>query len=253
MSPTRFNPTRLPWPVRAAQARRRFTSYSNVVLEIERQRALGAKPKGMLWRLSDAEIKALFAKGGEILRAGFNLKPANVAHEHIEQLEKVVDQLAAADDWNRRLCDFLATLQTETARNAFDSLVRFGCVPDDLADCVRCRTDKDEARLRQETQRERLIYLPRLRELAKLFEKLSVRCDKYKGLPERYGGSKFSLDQNVAGFLRTEAASMREFIRDADTRRRGRTRLKADFQLLRTMDEGAPSPVVSRILRWQTS
>jgi hypothetical protein len=181
----------------------------------------------MAWRLPDSEIRQLFAEGGRALRVlGQTPVPEKAAHEAIERLERILDRLTAADDWPKRLKCCLGQLRNDRARRAFDALVRRGCVPDTLAYCIRCQTDRGEQEVVEEAWREALIYRPRLRDLARSFERVAKECEDYAGLWEKHLGTKFTLDLNLSAFLREETATIREFLRDWK-RRRGRTRVES--------------------------
>ena len=148
---------------------------------------------------------------------------------HIERLEQIVDQLAEADDWTGRLKDFLKDLRPDQ-RRAFSRLVSLGCVPHDLAYHIRQQSNEAGTGAERAAQRERSIYLPRLRTVAAMFQNLASECERYSALRENYGGSKFRLDRNISAFLRDEAAAIHEFIRNSDSRRHSR-RGWADTQL----------------------
>ena len=219
MSQTRPGSRRRRWDARARGAQRRFVLYMNVERAIELDKSEGGCPRELVWRRPDHEIRRLWQTGGAALRLCGQQRPADVAHEQIERLEGVLDQLAAADDWTRRLHTFWQRLRYESARRALTLLVRLGCVPHDLVRCVDAFTDPGERKAVEGKRRETRAYLPRLRRLATAYERLATRCDTYTRLKEHYGGTKFWQDRHIAAFLRDEAAMMGEFIRDADPRR----------------------------------
>jgi hypothetical protein len=139
----------------------------------------------MAWRLPESEIQQLFAEGGRALRVlGQTPVPEKAAHRAIECLERILDRLTAADDWTKRLKSCLGELRNDRARRAFGALVRRGCVPDDLAYCIQCQTDRREAEAVKGARREALIYRPRLRDLARFFERVAKECEDYADLWE---------------------------------------------------------------------
>ena len=227
---------RVGWETRARCAQRRFVLYTSVENEINQERSQGGKPLEMVWKLPNDKIRALFQAGGQVLRAFGRKAPSEVPHEQIEHLERLVERLATADDWSRRLQTFLQRLRNERARVALTKLVRLGCVPHDLVRSVQSYADQRAVGVVEKARDETQTYLPRLWELVKLLEQVANACERYTALRENYGGSKFYLDRNIAWFLRDEATAMQEFIRDSDPRRHGR-RTKADVQLFLIMRE----------------
>lgn len=219
MSQTNPAAPRGKWDTRTRRAHRRFVLYANVPIAINQERSQGGRPLEMVWRRPEGQIRALLRAGGEALRALGRGGPETARREQTERLEGVLDQIADADDWSRRLHTFYQALRTDRARFALTRLVRLGCVPHDLVRCVGSFTNIREATAvagkRQETAR----YLPQLQRLAASFAQLADDCDAYNALEEHFGGTTFPLDRNVAAFLRDEAASMAEFIGDADPRR----------------------------------
>ena len=219
MSQTKPASRRGRWDTRARRAQRRLVLYNNVAIAIDVVRGQGGHPLEMVWKRPKDEIRALMQSGGEALRVLGRGEPANVRQAQIERLEGVLDQIAAADDWIRRLHLFYQALRTERARSALTKLVRLGCVPHDLVRCVRTFTDDREATALAGKRQETRAYLPRLQRLTESFAQLADDCDGYNKLEERYGGTTFRLDRNMAAFLRDEAASMGGVLRDADPRR----------------------------------
>ena len=220
-----------PWNHRAHAARLRYFGYSRA---IERY-----GHRSMAWKQGTSAAVALLQRGGASLRAmGSMFKGQDRADDHaseVAELEAVVAQLAAMDDWSLRLESYLSSL-TDRARGAFRRLVKGGCVPDDLVQCLECQADPEERQAEQRSRAERSAYLPRLQALAKSFENLANECDRYISLRVKYGGSTFPLDSNLSPFLRREAAAVAEFVRDSDPRRRGQRTL-ADSILFHTMED----------------
>jgi hypothetical protein len=173
----------------------------------------------MVWKRPVVEIRHLFETGVQALRRFNRRQPSETPHEEIERLERVLDQLAAADDWTQRLHTFWSSLRTERARIALTTLVRLGCVPHELVDVVGLLTDPRAAKAMEDRRRETAAYFLRLQRLAASFTRLADDCDKYTRLPWRYDQTKFRLDRYVAAFLRDEATTMRAFMRDTDPRR----------------------------------
>ena len=217
------------WSHRAHAARLRFIGYCRAIERHGHQ--------SMTWKQGPSAAAALIQRGGAFIRAmGPVFKRPDRADDfgsEIAELEDVVVQLAAMDDWSLRLGHYLSSL-TDRAQRAFRRLVKRGCVPDDLVNCLECQTDPEERQAVQRSRAERSIYLPRLQALAKSFEKLANECDRYIALRVTYAGSTFPLDSNLSPFLRREAAAVAEFVRDSDPRRRGQRTL-ADAILFHTM------------------
>jgi hypothetical protein len=207
------------WAARERRAMRRLILYSNVMVEIGRQRSQGGSPLELVWRLPDVEIHRLFETAGQAVRILGRSAPPDVRQEQTIRLEQCLDRLVAADDWTRRLRVFLERLRHERARRALSQLARLGCVPHDLVRCVENFTDEGGADAVKARRREIQAYLPRLRRLAESYERLATECEDYNKLKEHYGGTTFRLDHQIAAFLRDEAAMMGAFIRDGDARR----------------------------------
>ena len=210
---------------KAARAELRFRLDSHAI----RRHGL----KAMAWR---TDVRALLERGvlarRELHNCVRSLARPEARQPLIQELERVVDALSRADDWTRRLQAMLDRLRP-AGRNAFSKLVKLGCVPDPLAECADLQLAPDSS---VGSTTETANYRPRLVALTEQIEALADECEKYLGLEWRYAGSKYPLDPTLALYLRSEAAFCREFIRDTDPRRRG-TRTRADFVLLRTMDE----------------
>ena len=217
------------WSHRAHAARLRFIGYSRAIERHGHQ--------SMTWKQGTSAAAALIQRGGASIKAiGPVFKGQDRADDfgsEIAELEDVVVQLAAMDDWSRRLRRYLRSL-TDRGQRAFRRLVKRGCVPDDLVQCLECQADPEERQAEQRSRAERSAYRPRLQALAKSFEKLAKECDRYIALRVRYGGSTFPLDSNLSPFLRREAAAVAEFVRASDPRRRGQRTL-ADASLFHTM------------------
>ena len=211
---------RLSLATRVQRARRRFTLYQAVVLAIEHERSQGGRPLEMVWRRPESELRRLFRTAGAALRA-LGARPSSAASpDKIAELERAVDQIAAADDWTRRLGPFWSALRTERARRALTTLVRKGCVPHNLAQDVTIFASTGERQALEAYRRELRGYSSRLTRLAASFMRLAQDCEAHTRLPERNGVTPFRLDRQIATFLRDEAAQMREYIDDADPGRR---------------------------------
>jgi hypothetical protein len=105
----------------------------------------------------------------------------------VAELDRVVRALAAADDWTRKLAPLLRNL-TPTGRRAFDELVKRGCVPLELAKCLEAQTQFVESE--EAFRKERLVYLPRLKDMEREFRRLSRISKHYLTLRESYSSSK---------------------------------------------------------------
>ena len=219
MSERNLTPRHLGLDARAVSVSRRLVLYGNVEMAITLERNQGGSPLEMVWKRPETEIRGLMQAGGQALRVLGQTQPKSIRQEHTARLEAVLDRIAAADDWTERLHTFYDTLGNDLARVALTKLVKLGCVPHDLVRCVGNFTDQGEATAVAGQRRERQAYRPGLQRLAASFKRLAADCDRYNRLEEHYGGTMFRLDRNVAAFLRDEAASMAEFIRDADPRR----------------------------------
>ena len=240
------------WGARFRSAQRRFILYQNVEVAIAQEGSIGGKVLKMVWRRPAAEISLLLQTGGHAIRELSHRQPESVERELIERLEGVVTQLAAADDWAQRLHAFLRDLRTESARRALTALVRLGCVPHELVQCLQTYTNPSAAKALREQRQERLAYLPRLQRLQAAFVQLADDCDAYTHLRWRYSGSNFRVDCHAAAFLRDEAAVIGEFIRDADPRRAAFTlannALQRMMRDIKTITGGFQDPLVAQLL-----
>jgi hypothetical protein len=139
----------------------------------------------------------------------------------VAELDRAVRALAAADDWIRKLAPLLRGL-TPTARQAFDALVKRGCVPLELAKCLEAQTQFVETE--EAFRKERLVYLPRLKDMEREFRGLSRTCKHYLALRESCSSSKYPLREIVPAWLSAQADLMGDFVREADARRKDKIR-----------------------------
>ena len=167
------------------------------------------------------DVQALLRAGGSALRDMGRATDKPALDAAVVELARVVRALAAADDWTRKLAPLLRNL-TPNARHAFDELVKRGCVPLELAKCLEAQTQFVETE--EAFRNERLVYLPRLKDMEREFRGLSRTCKQYLTLRESYSSSKYPLRQIVAAWLSAQADLMRDFVRSADARRKDKIR-----------------------------
>jgi hypothetical protein len=167
------------------------------------------------------DVRALLQAGGRALRDMGRATDKPALDAAVVELDRVVRALAAADDWTRKLAPLLRSL-TPSARQAFDELVKRGCVPLELATCLEAQTQFVETE--DAFRHERLAYLPRLKDMEREFRRLSRTCKQYLVLRETYSRSKYPLRQIVPVWLSAQADLMRDFVRDADARRKDKIR-----------------------------
>ena len=169
------------------------------------------------WRRSPEDLFELIRAGSRAIN-GSN-RPAPIHHRPPEEtVEDVVKALAKADDWTRRLSDFLDGLGTADARTAVTRLVRLGCVPDQLAWCVEelRRPSALEIKRQQDSDHRTAV-----RALAKQFETLAKACDAY--ILDSYRWSyviNHAIGPRPSQDLRQQSDRIREFADAIETRPR---------------------------------
>jgi len=112
------------------------------------------------------DVQALLRAGGSALRDMGSATDKPALDPAVAELDRVVRALAAADDWTRKLAPLLRNI-TPAARQAFDELVKRGCVPLELAKCLEAQTQFVETE--EAFRKERLVYLPRLKDMEREF------------------------------------------------------------------------------------
>jgi hypothetical protein len=183
------------------------------------------------WRVPEKRIQHLFSAGrkarGALLRADRPL----ALRESVKRLREVVDALALADDWTRRLSRSLELLHSESKR-ALEILVRRGCVPDELLICLEAQREWGPT---GGTRDDTLMYRPRLIALTRRFEQLATACDRYLQCRMRSPRATFRLDPNIPIWLRYQVAHFKIFITDSDPKRtvRGTQAESALFSAMR--------------------
>jgi hypothetical protein len=92
------------------------------------RRAIGHTKAGVgpTWRISTDELYELIRAGAKAIN-GSDRPPSLHGPPRGETLEEVVEALAKAENWTRRLSGFLKGLNGSEARAAVDRLVKLGC------------------------------------------------------------------------------------------------------------------------------
>jgi hypothetical protein len=182
--------------------------------------AFQANKHEIMWQ-PGVDVQTLLRAGGGALRDMGRATDKPALDPAVAELDRVVRALAAADDWTRKLAPLLRNL-TPAARQAFDELVKRGCVPLELAKCLEAQTQFVETE--EAFRKERLVYLPRLKDMEREFRGLSRTCKQYLALRESYLSSKYPLREIVPVWLSAQADLMRDCVRDADARRKDKIR-----------------------------
>lgn len=199
----------------------RFSVYAN---------AFDANKQEIAWQ-PGVDVRALLRAGGSAMRDMGRATDKPALDSAFAELDRVVRALAVADDWTRKLAPLLRGL-TPTARQAFDALVKRGCVPLELVKCLEAQTQFVESE--EAFRKERLVYLPRLKDMEREFRGLSRTCKQYLALRESYSSSKYPLREIVPAWLSAQADLMGDCVREADARRKEKIRY-GESLLLSTM------------------
>jgi hypothetical protein len=182
--------------------------------------AFQANKREITWQ-AGVDVQALLRAGGGALRDMGRATDKPALDMAVAELDRVVRALAAADDWTRKLAPLLRNL-TPTARRAFDELVKRGCVPLELVRLLEAQTQFVESE--EAFRKERSVYLPRLKDMEREFRGLSRTCKQYVAVRESHLSSKYPLRAIVPEWLSAQADLMRDFVRDADARRKDKIR-----------------------------
>lgn len=196
------------------------------------RRAIGDSKSGLgpTWRLSTDELFDLIRAGARAINGSSRPAPLH-GPARGETLEEVVEALARADDWTRRLSGFLNDLNDTESKAAVRRLVRLGCVPDELAWCVAEHKGPSEADAKRHDD---IAHRTLLRTLAAEFDKAAAACGTYLSKTDelRYVGRVIGLKEWRN--LYEDARRFRERAASLDTRRRVKW-TRADSALYITM------------------
>ena len=158
---------------------------------------------------------------------------------HVDGLEGVVKSLVRADDWTRRLSGLVGDeLQAARCLWAFERLVKHGCVPDALANCISAQQQRfSESELTESELVKSDDSLNRrgLTKLSQEFDQLAENCDNYFARVDEAHAESF-VHLYTATWLRNEAARFRAAAAFRDPRER-HTTTRAEAVLLQTMTE----------------
>lgn len=135
-------------------------------------------------------------------------------------LEAVIEKIARADDWPRRLSAVLKKLTDSDARRAVERLVKLGCVPDHVAWCVSALGLEATTQESRRVRAERMKHRPMLRDLAAGFEAAADACADYLVRVERLGYVNRAIGLMEPAELRDRARNFRELAAGLDGRQR---------------------------------
>ena len=133
----------------------------------------------------------------------------------------------------RRFPSLVKRLQATKTLWAFERLVKLGCLPDALAECIQEQErTPSESELRKKRDR---LQQSELSAIAREFERLADRCDNYFSVADLEHLDSV-VDISSAIWLRNEAARFQAEAARRDPRKR-RSSTRAEAVLLQTMIE----------------
>jgi hypothetical protein len=139
-----------------------------------------------------------------------------VSREQIRRFEAAVDELASADNWSVRLSQFLETLKTARARTALRDLVKLGCVPDMLVDCLNAQRAGEAFRRVRRTDLN--AHRRKLRIVARRMNQLADLCASVSGMCVLGVGGSYTVNGQISRFLWNEARRIDAFLVVSDPR-----------------------------------
>jgi len=90
------------------------------------------------WLVSRSELLDLYRAGAAVVNSARSAKTGKLETQ-VAHLESVVDRIAGADVWWKRLGSRMVMLRSARAKDARKRLVKRGCVPDELFYCLEAQ------------------------------------------------------------------------------------------------------------------